>query len=95
MVVVVVDIGDVDGSTSEINDCVGRNGNVNAFDSDDDGWRKNKFNFFDLLLFVVRSCTDVHRCVNVDEDIFILLIRLFFFPFFLFFDIQCITVNLL
>ena len=95
MVVVVVDIGDVDGSTSEINDCVGRNGNVNAFDSDDDGWRKNKFNFFGLLLFVVRSCTDVHRCVNVDEDIFILLIRLFFFPFFLFFDIQCITVNLL
>lgn len=59
------------GSTSESNDCEGRNVNVNVLEFDvDDGWRKNDVNCWLLLLFVVKSFTDVHRWVNVDEDIF-------------------------
>ncbi len=54
------------GSMSETNDCEGRNVILNVFEFNDD-WRKNDFNW---LLFVVKSFTDVHRWLNVDEDIF-------------------------
>jgi hypothetical protein len=65
------------GSISEINDCEGRNVIVYVLefddDDDDDDWRKNDVNWLLLLLFVLKSVTDVHRWVNVDEDIFLSL----------------------
>jgi hypothetical protein len=57
----------------------------------DDGWRKNKFNWLLLLLFVVKSFTDVHRWVNVDDDIFFFSLS---FSFFLLY-VQYRTVKLL
>jgi hypothetical protein len=84
--------GDGDGSTSETNDCEGRIVNVNVLGIDgDDDCRKNEANWLLLLLFVVKSFTDVHRWVNVDDDIF-----LFFFLLALFFSlyVQYRTVKL-
>lgn len=64
-----------DGSTSEMSDCEGRRKN----DDDDGGGgggmscgrRKNVADGgFCWLLRVVKSFTDVHRWMNVDDDIF-------------------------
>ncbi len=75
----------VGDSASESNDCEGR-----KVDDDDGGSgagrgrRKKGFDCLLLLLFVVKSFTDVHRWMNVDDDIFFSSLSLSFFFFFFF-----------
>ena len=70
-------------STSEINDCEGLKVGGGGGGGASRGRRKNGVDCLLLLLFVVKSFTDVQRWLNVDDDIFffVTLSRFYFSMF--------------